>query len=438
MLTKIADCTGLTSFVQGFKSLKGNTRTSVTFEVAFGLSSVLYNFYLSLYMKAQGITDEQIGYLISLGFLSSAVCAIFGGFITNRLGRKKTTYIFELIAWPGSILLYLISNNFWMFALARIVNGSFTIAQVSWNLMILEDADDQQRIHAFNLMTIINMALGIITPIGGVIVSAYGVVNSERGFLIFAAAAMITSMTMRNRVYTETSVGKKILEDNKSIPAREELKGLVQMGSLKALFSSASVVLTVVAMLLHTIFFTIGSHMSLYFAVYFTEVLKFDQAAVSVIGGLNSAVLLIVCVCLNPVISKRVTGLKSMAVILIISIALKIIFSAMVIVMPLGSFLYACVAIVIYGIGYGMGSSYTDAIVANVTEHIEKDRAGIYAINYMLSSILSMVIGSVSGYLYSSNPHSIYVMSIIVLAISGLLLAVLMRLSDKKKAAAVS
>ncbi len=438
MLTKIADCTGLTSFVQGFKSLKGNTRTSVVFEIAFGVSSVLYNFYLSLYMKAQGITDEQIGYLISLGFLSSAVCALFGGFITNRLGRKKTTYIFELISWPGSVILYLLSNNFWMFALARIVNGAFTISQVSWNLMILEDADDQQRIHAFNLMTIINMALGIITPIGGMIVSAYGVVNSERGFLLFAAVAMITSMTMRNKVYTETSVGAKILTENKSVPARQELKGLMQMGSFKALFSNASIMLAVVAMLLHSIFFTIGSHMSLYFAVYFTEVLKFDQAAVSVIGGLNSAVLLIVCVCLNPVISKKVTGLNGMAVILIISIALKIVFSVMAIAMPVGSFLYACIAIIIYGVGYGMGSSYTDAIVANVTEHVEKDRAGIYAINYMLSSILSMVIGSVSGYLYSSNPQSIYTMSIIILAISALLLAILMGLSKKGKKAVIS
>ncbi len=438
MNTKIVKRIGASSFIQSFLGLTGNTRTSVIFEIAFGLSSVLYNFYLSLYMKAQGITNVQIGYLISLGLLFNVVCAIFGGFITNRLGRKKTTYIFELIAWPGSVIIYLLSNSFWMFALARIINSASMISTMAWHLMILEDADDRQRIHAFNLLTIINMALGIITPIGGVIVSAYGVVNSERGFLIFAAVAMITSMTLRNRVYTETSVGQEILEQNKNVPARRELRGLVQMGALKVLFSNPTIALTFIALLFHSMFFTLGSTMSLYFAVYFTEVLKFSQATVSVIGGLNSAVLLIICIFVNPVLSKKITGLSNMVLTMMISIFLKIIYSVFAIAMPAGNFVFAAAAIIIYSTGFGIGNVYTEPILAKVTEGIQQDRAGLYSIDYTLSSIFSMSIASVSGYLYGLNPHSIYIVSIVVLLISVFLLGTVMLISRRNKSAAVS
>lgn len=433
MSTKIAKRIGSSSFIQSFLGLTGNTRTSVIFEIAFGLSSVLYNFYLSLYMKAQGITDIQIGYLISLGALFNAICAIFGGVITNRLGRKKTTYIFELIAWPGSVILYLLSSSFWMFALARIINSASMISTMSWHLMILEDADDRQRVHAFNLLTIINMALGIITPIGGLIVSAYGVVNSERGFLIFAAVTMITSMTLRNRAYTETSVGQMILKKNKSVPIREELKGLVQMGAFKAMFSTPTIALTFAALLLHGMFFTLGSTMSLYFAVYFTEVLKFDQSAVSVIGGINSAVLLTICIFVNPVLSKKITGLRRMILIMMTSIFMKITYSVFAITMPANHFIFAAAAIIIYSTGFGIGNIYTEPILAKVTEGIQQDRAGLYALDYTLSSVFSMAIASASGYLYSRNPHSIYIISIIVLSLSMLSFSALLLLSGHHK-----
>ena len=54
-----------------------------------------------------------------------------------------------------------------MFIIATIVNNATKVTGVSWNLMVIEDADSEQRKSAFNLLNIINISLGIITPIGG-------------------------------------------------------------------------------------------------------------------------------------------------------------------------------------------------------------------------------------------------------------------------------
>jgi len=179
------------------------------FEPLWGIPYVLYNFYLSLYMKSMGITDKQIGFLISLGFISAIVFSLMAGVITDALGRRKTTLIFDLIGWPCSILLYAFAKDFWMFALAIIVNGAHRIPAVSFNLMVIEDADNTQRFAAFNLINIINISAGLLTPIAGLAVRMYGIVNAERFLLFFAATSMTLMMIMRYRYHTETRIGQK-------------------------------------------------------------------------------------------------------------------------------------------------------------------------------------------------------------------------------------
>jgi len=82
---------GRANIFKTFKTLKGNTRISVIFEPMFGIPFALFNFYLSLYMKSQGIGNKQIGYLIAINFIFSAVFSLFGGVISDHLGRKKAT-----------------------------------------------------------------------------------------------------------------------------------------------------------------------------------------------------------------------------------------------------------------------------------------------------------------------------------------------------------
>lgn len=410
------------NIIQSFKLLKGNTRTSVIFEPLWGIPFVLYNFYLSLYMKSQGVTDQQIGFLISIGFIAGSLFSLFGGIITDALGRKKTTLIFDLISWPGAILVYFISNNFWWFALAQIINSSVRIVAVSWNLMVIEDADDPQRVAAFNILNIITISMGIITPVAGLLVKMLGVADAERIFLAFAAVSMTIMMLGRNHFYTETRVGQKILDEHSRKKFRDHFKKGLYRSTFAALGAKPEIIMILCILLLFNIYLPIGTFSSLYFAPYMTEVLGIDKAAVSILGGVNSGMMLIIFVFVTPVIS-RFNKLKNM----MIGLAIQAISLFLFTVLPAGNLLLTILCIAVFAVGFGIFRPFIDAILAEATEGNE--RAGIYSLLHTSICILNAIVGLVSGYLYVLNPRLLYFVSI------GILLCciTLISLLSKKK-----
>lgn len=353
--------------------------------------------------------------LFRLGFVFDSVCALFAGLITNKLGRKKTTTIFELLAWPGSCFIYLFANNFWLFALGRIFNSAKMISTVSWNLMMVEDSDDIQRINAFNLITLIEIALGVITPLGGIVVAQTGVVIAEKIFLLFAVICMTTSMTLRNKFYTETQMGKQTKESFKSMGVKDTIKNVLHPDMVRIILKSPAIVLFISINILYNMYLNIGSNYSMYFALYLTEVLHLKQSVISVVGGVNAAVLFFICIFINPIVSRRIRGTRDMTVALISGFAFQLCYVILMLLIPKNSLFMACLSISSYAVGLAMVRTYISSLQASVTEGNEKYRAGIYSIINLLFSVGCILVGLVSGYLYTFNKYSLYIASIVIL-----------------------
>lgn len=409
-----------TNIIQSFKKLKGNTRTTIIFEPMYGIPFVLYNFYLSLYMKSQGITDRQIGYLISLGFVSTAVLALFAGLINDRLGRKKTTFIFDFIAWPVALLIYALSNNFWLFALGIIVNGASKIASVGITLMMVEDAEDEQRIAAFNMQNIINISSGIITPLGGILVAILGIVHAERIFLIFGFISMVAMVILRNRAYTETSTGRQILERRSGRGVKNTFHGGLYRKTFKTLREKPDIAMIVLVIIMFNLYIPIGAYSSLYFAPYMTEVLKIDKSSVSILGGVISATMLFGFVFVNPVITRFRSAFNLIVGLLIQATALFL-FT----VIPENNLPVTALCTGLYALGFSVFKPFGDAMLAQVTEGAE--RSGIYALINSVTALLSSILGAFSGYIYALNPRLIYMVSIVILLINTCILTVFVR-----------
>ncbi len=95
--------------------LRGNPRAAVWTEPMWGLSMALVLPYASVYMLALGLRDQQIGLLATIGILSQTVFGLLGGVITDRLGRRTTTAVFDLVAWSVPCLIWAVAQNFWYF-----------------------------------------------------------------------------------------------------------------------------------------------------------------------------------------------------------------------------------------------------------------------------------------------------------------------------------
>lgn len=399
-----------THIIGSLRTLRGNTRVSVICEPLWGIPWVLYTFYLSLYMKEQGITDTQIGYLISIGFVANIIFSMIGGLITDRLGRRKTSLIFDLIAWPGSILIYLFSGSFWMFALAQVINGMSRITAVSWNLMVVEDAKVPEQVAAYNLLNAINISVGIFTPLAGILVKQLGIIGGEKILLAFAALSMTVMFLLRHYYYTETKIGQAILDERKAGKERSIARKKIDLSLFKTLKSKPAVIMGLIISVLFNAYLPIGTFQSLYYAPFLTEVLKLDESAISVLGGINALMMLMVFSFLTPRFSHE-KRFFHMAVGLLFQISALI----MLVTLPPAKFGITIIAVLLFALGFGVVKPFNDSLLAEVTQG--KERAGIYALHNTAVAISSAGMGLASGHLYQSNPNSIYLISIGILLI---------------------
>lgn len=404
-----------------FGLLKGNTRISVLCEPLWGIPFNLFNFYLSLYMIELGVTDKQLGYIISLGYLSGTVLSLISGSITDRLGRKKTTFIFDFIGWPLAIVVYLISNSFFLFALATVLNNFNKIVGVSWNLMVIEDADNEQRISAFNLLNIINMASGIIIPVAGVLVKACGLVTAERIFLAFAAISMTVMIVVRNHFYRETGIGRKILDERKINAVKFNFKNIIPIKSAAIFKGNAKAIVAATVYILFFIYIPLGTFNSLYFAPFMKEAMNLGESSISVLGGIYSGVMFFVFVFIIPSISG-VNDTRNMQ----IGLAIQAVSLLLLILLPAGNLTAVILCIGAYAAGFGIFRPFLDTMLAEVMEG--EERAGVYALINTVTCIATALIGIFSGGIFLLNARLLYVISIFILIACVILLYVYKRI----------
>ena len=111
-------------------ALRGNPRACVYTEPLWGIPHVLYSPFVSVYMAALLLTDQQIGYVASTYALFQAIAALLSGAITDKMGRKLSTFVFDILSWSIPCLLWALSQNFWWFMVAAAFNGLNKLSRV--------------------------------------------------------------------------------------------------------------------------------------------------------------------------------------------------------------------------------------------------------------------------------------------------------------------
>lgn len=411
---------------ESFKSLKGNPKVTILCQPFWGIPFGICNFYLSLYMKSQGVTNQQLGYLISLGFVFSIIASMFGGVIVDSLGRKRTMYI-DLITWPFAYLVYALSSNYFMFVLAVFANKfAGMLASVAFNCIMVEDTDRNQRMAGYNIFNIINTTTGLLVPIGGIVVKNLGLVKSERTFLFVGAALMFAMMLVRNHLYVETEMGKKMLMESrhKSVWKRMDFKSYGRTFSVMK--KKPEVLMAMCLYVFFQMYLNIGSYSSLYFAPYLTETLKLDKSIISVLGAVLSAVTLTVSIFLNPILLPRVKNTWLMAT----GFSLDFIGLLVLIFAPQRNFSVIVLHVILYAAGASILNPHLSTLIANVTQ--DEERTGVFAMLNTTSSIISALVGVISGYIFSFNSVLIFVLSLGIIAVCLFLVGVNQRLAKRR------
>jgi MFS family permease len=181
--------------------------------------------YASVFMLALGMNDLEVGIIASIYMFSQMICAFLSGAITDRLGRRFTTAAFDFLAWSMPCLIWAFSEGFWFFAVAALLNGTMKITTVSWDCLLVEDAQRSQITQIYSLVIICGNLSALFAPISSILVSKLTLVPAIRILYINAFVFMTVKLFILYKLSKETDVGLRRKKESENQPFSKLLRG---------------------------------------------------------------------------------------------------------------------------------------------------------------------------------------------------------------------
>ena len=374
-------------------SIKGNAKVCLIIEPLWGIPYNLYIAYTSLYMMALGCSTRQIGVISAVGLTCEMVFASVGGILTDRLGRKKTSLIFDLISWSIPTLLWAFARGFEFFLAAAMINAIVRIVFTSWTCLWLEDTLPRRRVHIYTWLFLAGALAGFFAPIAGVIVNRAGLVPAVRGLYLFAFASMSIMFFLRNHFTHETVMGRRKMAQAKSMRFRDlVLEYKVVIG---ALMREPAILLAFTVLILSNIQLIYGRT---FLSILLKEKLDFPIALISLVPALASAAKMIVFLFVLPGMSRLKPSKAIMYGFAVSAVGVAVITGS-----PVGRIVPALIGVVLEAAGFAIILPFAESMLANVI--VDEHRAKILSLFHTVSNGFIAPFGYLGGVLAAFSPR---------------------------------
>ena len=392
--------------------LKGNAAVCISAHPFWAVPYMFYTYYISLYLQERGITDVQLGTLMVAGTVSATFFSFLSAPVIDRLGRRNATSLFDFLSSALPPLLYFFTRDFGLALIAMVLFNANRLMSVGYYLVMIEDADDDGRIVAFNMFNIITVVAGLLLPVAGVYVEKKGLVKGEQTFLLASFLIITAMIIVRHILLKETKVGEAVREKVKAEPAGigTTLKQLwtPYRDALRFLAKNPVARAFAVANVFFCVYMNLGTNYSLYFVPYFADRLGMDT---SVLGSVYYGGMLAAMVFINPRFSR-----KNLVKGILVSCGVTLAGFALMIGVPSGVYVLAIGATLVLALGYGMLKSSLEGALAVYSE--SDYRSGIYSAANLLSSGLGVIVTAICSVMYGRDARWLYILNgIMVLAV---------------------
>jgi len=373
--------------IETFVTVKGNPRIALYTEPLWIVPYNLFIPFASVYMAALLLTDSQIGLIASIFMLARTITAIFSGAITDKLGRKLTTFIFDTMSWSIPCLLWAISQNFWWFVVAAAFNGLMQIPHTSWMCLLVEDAKKESLVRIFSLLHMIAQVAVIFAPVAAIMVNQLSVVPALRILYFFSFISMTIKFIILYKYGDETEVGRTRMRETKDMSIWQIMSGYG--GIYRKIFASRDMILALVMM---TVYSITGMIFGNFFGLYVTGTLLIPEHFLAYFPIIRSLVIAAFLYILQPKIDKF--GFRNpMLTGLLIFIAGMV----LLILTPVGSLLVLIVFIFIDAVAFSFVIPRTESLTQILIEPSE--RARISGLMMVIVLGLSIPFGYLAGWL---------------------------------------
>ncbi|MCE5256359.1 MAG: MFS transporter, partial [Spirochaetaceae bacterium] len=391
-----------------FKKLPKNARTCIVVEPLWALFGPMATYYMSLYQKAMGLSEVQMGIVNSVKIAAGFIFFSFASPITNRLGRRKASVAFDLVAWGLTMVIWAFSRSYVWFLVAAITNAAVRVVNVSWNLLLTEDASNEQRPTIYGWVYLAGAFGGITTFLGGLAIERFGLVPSLRTIFIAGAIVMSTMFIVRYIGTRETKIGLLLMEKSKT----ERFSHSV----LKQIPEAAKALKDPFFLRMAGIFVIANAVLSIDFfrVLYLGGQKGLSPFVISIVPALGSVASMAIFFFVLPHQDGRENHQH-----LAYSFLLCMIFQLVFVFIPEGSVLGAIIAVPGLTASYVLLQTFRDSVFMNATD--SNQRSERFSLVQALMLLVSIPMGWLSGYLYSLSPHYPFVLASILYGIGFLL-----------------
>lgn len=399
------------------QDLPRNPRYSILLEPVWAIPGTIVLFYAPLYMKEAGLSDIEIGLINSVNLYFAFIFQLFAGSITNKLGRKRTTLIFDLIAWSVPMFIWAFSQNFWLFLIAYLLNATSKFVTVSFNCLIIEDVEEHKRSKVFAILNMIITGAGVLTPIAGVVIADFGIVPTLASIYFVGGILMTVMFFIRNRYTDETAVGKELMG------MHSQTRVIQSLASSLRLFGKSFYKRRLLPIILITVLSNLILQLNFFQVIFFKEQLKFNDQIISFIPVVTAITVMLLYLVIIPRLKRR-SEEKYVSFSIILSTVGAILF----LLIPAGNIAMLFLTLIILAAGNFILQTYRDSLLMNRLGTHEK--ADMFSAVQTVMTLTAIPSGYLTGLLYHYNPVLLFS---VILALYIVLMVIMIFLPDPQK-----
>lgn len=205
---------GFLARLTDYLSLERNVSIASAGVFLLGLGEELWKKFLPKYLEALGATTPIIGLFGTVEDFFDAIYQYPGGWLADRLGRRRAFLIFVALASAGYVVYFFASSWPLVFVGLAFAMAWQSMASPAIFAVIGDSLPPERRAMGFTLQSILKRVPIVIAPIiGGAMIASLGIINGiHAGLLITLALAAVTLLLVARvkiaiKVSQPTSIG---------------------------------------------------------------------------------------------------------------------------------------------------------------------------------------------------------------------------------------
>jgi MFS family permease len=317
--------------------------------VLANVASAMYPMLMPIYLTELGASITQVGLIFTLTSVVVLILQIFGGWVSDSIGRLRSIAIGSVGGIFGFVAVLLAPTWQWMLAALCVLQFPYALVGPSFGAFIAENSTTENRGKVYGLTDTIFQITGVIgPPVGGLLVGRYGF---KMMFLVSGslyALAAILRIWMASTVRTTTEANPQKLSTSSLKTSVKTMFGMILGGGvLTWIFVTDGVRDTA---------FRLSGELQ---PLYLEQVAGITVEQIGILGSIFSIAMMF-----TPILSGKMVDKYGERV--PISLGFLLVFCAFMIFLQVGNFVGFAITWIVFGTGVGLLSPAYQSLISKV------------------------------------------------------------------------